>query len=268
MSKPHGLVLALESVTKSFDGFKAINDLNFYLSHGEMRSVIGPNGAGKSTFMDIVTGRTRPDHGTVTFYPDQTTDNLEALRQIDLTTMREYEINKLGIGRKFQTPAVYEKLSIWNNLLISLNRPRGLWSTLTYRVTSEDKDRIEEILKIVSLTTVRNDHAGALSHGKKQWLEIGMLLAQEPKLLLVDEPAAGMSDAETERTAELLLSLKGKHSIVVIEHDMEFIRRLGQKVTVLVQGHVMKEGTIDAVSEDEEVRSVYLGRKREKKIAA
>ncbi len=261
MPNPPGLVLALESVTKSFDGFKAINDLNFYLDHGEMRAVIGPNGAGKSTFMDIVTGRTRPDVGTVTYYPDHA-------REIDLTTMREYEINKLGIGRKFQTPAVYEKLSIWHNLLISLNRPRDLWSTLTYRVTEEDKDRIEEILKTVSLATVRHDQAGALSHGKKQWLEIGMLLAQEPKLLLVDEPAAGMSDAETERTAELLLSLKGKHSIVVIEHDMEFIRRLGQKVTVLVQGHVMKEGTIDEVSEDEEVRSVYLGRKREKKVAA
>ena len=261
MSNPPGLVLALESVTKSFDGFKAINDLTFYLDHGEMRAVIGPNGAGKSTFMDIVTGRTRPDEGTVRYYPDHGVE-------IDLTTMREYEINKLGIGRKFQTPAVYEKLSIWHNLLISLNRPRDLWSTITYRVTDDDKDRIEEILKTVSLSTVRNDMAGALSHGKKQWLEIGMLLAQEPKLLLVDEPAAGMSDAETERTAELLLSLKGKHSIVVIEHDMEFIRRLGQKVTVLVQGHVLKEGSIDAVSEDEEVRSVYLGRKREKKIAA
>lgn len=261
MSNPSGLVLALESVTKSFDGFKAINDLTFYLDHGEMRAVIGPNGAGKSTFMDIVTGRTRPDEGTVRYYPSHGVE-------IDLTTMREYEINKLGIGRKFQTPAVYEKLSIWHNLLISLNRPRDLWSTLTYRITDDDKDRIEEILKTVSLSTVRNDMAGALSHGKKQWLEIGMLLAQEPKLLLVDEPAAGMSDAETERTAELLLSLKGKHSIVVIEHDMEFIRRLGQKVTVLVQGHVLKEGTIDTVSEDEEVRSVYLGRKREKKIAA
>ena len=261
MSNPPGLLLALESVTKSFDGFKAINDLNFYLDHGEMRSVIGPNGAGKSTFMDIVTGRTRPDYGTVKYYPDAATE-------IDLTTMREYEINKLGIGRKFQTPAVYEKISIWNNLLISLNRPRDLWSTLTYKVTKEDIDRIEEILKIVSLGEVRNNQAGALSHGKKQWLEIGMLLAQNPKLLLVDEPAAGMSDAETERTAELLLSLKGKHSIVVIEHDMEFIRRLGQKVTVLVQGHVMKEGSLDVVSEDEEVRSVYLGRKREKKVAA
>ena len=261
MANPPGILLALESVTKSFDGFKAINDLTFYLDHGEMRSVIGPNGAGKSTFMDIVTGRTRPDEGTVKFYPDHDT-------QIDLTALREHEINRLGIGRKFQTPAVYENLTIWNNLLISLNRPRGLWNTLTYRATSEDNDRIEEILKIVSLSEQRNAQAGYLSHGKKQWLEIGMLLAQNPKLLLVDEPAAGMSDAETERTAELLLSLKGKHSIVVIEHDMEFIRRLGQKVTVLVQGHVMKEGMLDVVSEDEEVRSVYLGRKREKKAAA
>jgi urea transport system ATP-binding protein len=261
MANPPGILLALEGVTKSFDGFKAINDLTFYLDHGEMRAVIGPNGAGKSTFMDIVTGRTRPDEGTVKFYPDHDSD-------IDLTSLREHEINRLGIGRKFQTPAVYENLTIWNNLLISLNRPRGLWSTITYRVTSEDRDRIDEILKIVSLGDQRDAQAGYLSHGKKQWLEIGMLLAQNPKLLLVDEPAAGMSDAETERTAELLLSLKGKHSIVVIEHDMEFIRRLGQKVTVLVQGHVLKEGSLDAVSEDEEVRSVYLGRKREKKIAA
>ncbi len=248
-------------MSKSFDGFKAINDLTFYLDHGEMRAVIGPNGAGKSTFMDIVTGRTRPDAGTVMFYPDH--DSM-----IDLTSLREHEINRLGIGRKFQTPAVYENLTVWNNLLISLNRPRGLWNTITYRVTTEDRDRIDEILKVVALDEQRDAKAGFLSHGKKQWLEIGMLLAQNPKLLLVDEPAAGMSDAETERTAELLLSLKGKHSIVVIEHDMEFIRRLGQKVTVLVQGHVMKEGNLDAVSEDEEVRAVYLGRKREKKIAA
>ncbi len=262
MSEPHGILLQLESVTKSFDGFKAINDLTFYLDHGEMRAVIGPNGAGKSTFMDIVTGRTRPDEGTVRFFPSGDTNF------IDLTSLREHEINRLGIGRKFQTPAVYENLTVWNNLLISLNRPRDLWSTITYRVTSEDRDRIDEILKTVALDEQRNTQAGYLSHGKKQWLEIGMLLAQNPKLLLVDEPAAGMSDAETERTAELLLSLKGKHSIVVIEHDMEFIRRLGQKVTVLVQGHVMKEGSLDAVSEDEEVRSVYLGRKREKKVAA
>lgn len=261
MPNPPGILLALESVSKSFDGFKAINDLTFYLDHGEMRAVIGPNGAGKSTFMDIVTGRTRPDAGTVKFYPDHESD-------IDLTSLREHEINRLGIGRKFQTPAVYEDLTIWNNLLISLNRPRDLWSTITYRVTSEDRDRIDDILKTVSLGEQRDTKAGFLSHGKKQWLEIGMLLAQNPKLLLVDEPAAGMSDAETERTAELLLSLKGKHSIVVIEHDMEFIRRLGQKVTVLVQGHVMKEGSLEVVSEDEEVRSVYLGRKREKKIAA
>jgi urea transport system ATP-binding protein len=261
MPNPPGILLALESVSKSFDGFKAINDLTFYLDHGEMRAVIGPNGAGKSTFMDIVTGRTRPDSGTVMFYPDH--DSF-----VDLTALREHEINRLGIGRKFQTPAVYENLTVWNNLLISLNRPRDLWSTITYRVTSEDRDRIDEILKTVSLNEQRETKAGFLSHGKKQWLEIGMLLAQNPKLLLVDEPAAGMSDAETERTAELLLSLKGKHSIVVIEHDMEFIRRLGQTVTVLVQGHVLKEGRLDVVSEDEEVRSVYLGRKREKKVAA
>ena len=261
MSFNAGIILALESVTKSFDGFKAINDLNFYLAHGEMRAVIGPNGAGKSTFMDIVTGRTKPDEGTVKFYPAEH-------REIDLTTLREHEINRLGIGRKFQTPAVYENLTIWNNLLISLDRPRGLWSTITYRVTDEDRNRIDEILQTVALSELRETKAGFLSHGKKQWLEIGMLLAQNPKVLLVDEPAAGMSDAETERTAELLLSLKGKHSIVVIEHDMEFIRRLDQKVTVLVQGHVLKEGSLDDVSEDEEVRAVYLGRKREKKPAA
>jgi urea transport system ATP-binding protein len=261
MSFTSNILLSLESVSKSFDGFKAINDLNFYLAQGEMRAVIGPNGAGKSTFMDIVTGRTKPDTGTVKYYPTETSE-------IDLTTLREHEINRLGIGRKFQTPAVYENLTVWNNLLISLDRPRGLWSTITYRITSDDRERIDEILKTVSLGEQRDTKAGFLSHGKKQWLEIGMLLAQNPKLLLVDEPAAGMSDAETERTAELLLSLKGKHSIVVIEHDMEFIRRLGQKVTVLVQGHVMREGSLEEVSEDEEVRSVYLGRKREKKTAA
>ncbi len=262
MFPAQGILLAIESVTKSFDGFKAINDLNFYLDHGEMRAVIGPNGAGKSTFMDIVTGRTRPDEGTVKYYPNG------GEIPIDLTKLREHEINRLGIGRKFQTPAVYEQLTVWQNLLISLDRPRGIWSTLTYQITTEDRERIEHILETVSLQEQRDAQAGYLSHGKKQWLEIGMLLAQNPKLLLVDEPAAGMSDAETERTAELLLSLKGKHSIVVIEHDMEFIRRLGQKVTVLVQGHVMREGSLEVVSADEEVRSVYLGRKREKKIAA
>src|SRR6266571_4010655 len=234
-----GSMLYLDGVSVSFDGFKALNNLSLTVAPGEMRAIIGPNGAGKTTMMDVVTGKTRPDDGDVFFNGTQ-----------DLTALDETQIAELGIGRKFQKPTVFEMHTVEDNILLALKSDRRSRATLLWRPNNEDDRRIESILQIVRLSPLRERIAGALSHGKKQWLEIGMLLAQEPKLLLVDEPAAGMSDAETERTAELLLSLKGKHSIVVIEHDMEFIRRLGQKVTVLVQGHVLKEGTIDTVSED------------------
>jgi urea transport system ATP-binding protein len=249
--EPKQFVLLLEGVNKSFEGFKAISDLNFYMDEGELRTIIGPNGAGKSTMMDIITGRTRPDTGKVEFGKDT-----------DLTSMNVPEINRLGIGRKFQTPSVYIHHTVFENLLLSLKGPRGVFFSLFSRTTSEERDRIEAVLKIIGLTAKVEDLAGSLSHGQKQWLEIGMLLAQDPKLLLVDEPAAGMSDEETHKTGELLLSLEGKHSIIVIEHDMTFVRQIARKVTVLHQGHVLCEGTVDDVQNDERVKEVYLGRKK------
>jgi urea transport system ATP-binding protein len=244
-------ILTLEGVNKSFEGFKAITDLNFYMDVGELRVIIGPNGAGKSTMMDIITGRTRPDTGKV-----------EYMKDTDLTKLNEYQINRLGIGRKFQTPSVYIDHTVYENIWLSLEGSRSVWSTLFARTTSDQQDRIVEVLKTIGLEERAQWKAGALSHGQKQWLEIGMLLAQNPKLLLVDEPAAGMTDEETHRTGELLMSLAGKHSVVVIEHDMTFVRQIARKVTVLHQGTVLCEGTVDEVQNDERVIEVYLGRKK------
>ncbi len=246
-------LLAAEGLTRSFDGFKAINDLNFYLDEGELRTVIGPNGAGKTTFLDLITGRTRPDVGTLLWDDGKH----------DLLKLNEYEIYRLGIGRKFQTPTVYNDHTVTENLVLSLAGSRGIWHSLFGKITPQQKDRIAEILGIVKLTDHAHRKAGILAHGQKQWLEIGMLLAQEARLLLVDEPAAGMTDEETYRTGELLLSLAGKHTIVVIEHDMTFVRQIsqGRKVTVLHQGHVLCEGPVDKVQSDERVIEVYLGRK-------
>ncbi len=251
---PKQFVLLLEGVNKNFDGFKAISDLNFYMDEGELRTIIGPNGAGKSTMMDIITGRTKPDTGKVEFGFNT-----------DLTTMNVPEINRLGIGRKFQTPSVYIHHTVFENLLLSLKGPRGVFTALFSRTTAEQRDRIEAVLKTIGLSDKAETLAGSLSHGQKQWLEIGMLLAQDPKLLLVDEPAAGMTDEETHKTGELLLSLEGKHSIIVIEHDMAFVRQIARKVTVLHQGHVLCEGTVDDVQNDERVKEVYLGRKKKEK---
>jgi urea transport system ATP-binding protein len=248
---PKQFVLLLEGVNKTFDGFKAISDLNFYMDEGELRTIIGPNGAGKSTMMDIITGRTKPDTGKVEFGKDT-----------DLTTMNVPEINRLGIGRKFQTPSVYIHHTVFENLLLSLKGPRGVFTALFSRTTSEQRGRIETVLKTIGLAEKAEVFAGSLSHGQKQWLEIGMLLAQDPKLLLVDEPAAGMTDEETHKTGELLLSLEGKHSIIVIEHDMTFVRQIARKVTVLHQGSVLCEGSVDDVQNDERVKEVYLGRKK------
>ena len=247
-------ILSLEGVSKSFDGFKAINDLNFYMDEGELRVIIGPNGAGKSTMLDIITGRTRPDKGKVEFGKDT-----------DLTKLNEYQINRLGIGRKFQTPSVYIDHTVFENILLSLQGSRSVFSTIFSRITPSQRDRIQEVLKTIGLTDRATWKAGALSHGQKQWLEIGMLLAQNPKLLLVDEPAAGMTDEETAKTGELLIRLAGKHSIVVIEHDMVFVRQIARKVTVLHQGHVLCEGSVDEVQNDERVIEVYLGRKKKEK---
>ncbi len=244
-------ILAAEGVNKSFDGFKAINELNFYMDEGELRTVIGPNGAGKSTFMDLITGRTKPDTGTITFMGAQ-----------ELTGMSEYQIYRLGIGRKFQTPTVFLDHTVFENILLNLEGKRGVWNAIFQSTTQEQRDRIFEVLKIINLTQKAEAKAGSLAHGQKQWLEIGMLLAQNAKLLLVDEPAAGMTDEETHKTGELLLSLAGKHSIIVIEHDMVFVRQIAKKVTVLHQGSILCEGTVDAVQNNEKVIEVYLGRKK------
>jgi urea transport system ATP-binding protein len=235
-------VLLLEDVNKTFDGFKAITNLNFYMDEGELRVIIGPNGAGKSTMMDLITGRTQPDSGKIEYGADT-----------DLTKLNEYQINRLGIGRKFQTPSV------------SLKGPRSVFSSLFHRTTSAQRERINEVLNTVGLTERADWKAGSLSHGQKQWLEIGMLIAQDPKLLLVDEPAAGMSDEETRKTGELLMSLAGRHSVIVIEHDMTFVRQIARKVTVLHQGTVLCEGTVDQVQNNERVIEVYLGRKKKEK---
>lgn len=250
MSKKQ-FILTLEGVNKTFDGFKAINDLNFYMDEGELRVIIGPNGAGKSTMMDLITGRTQPDTGKVEFG-----------RDTDLTALNEYQINRLGIGRKFQTPSVYVAHTVFENLWLSLEGTRSVWSTLLSRINPAQRERIQEVLTIIGLADKGSWLAGNLSHGQKQWLEIGMLLAQNPKLLLVDEPAAGMTDEETAKTGELLVGLAGKHSVIVIEHDMAFVRQIARKVTVLHQGHVLCEGSVDEVQNNERVIEVYLGRKK------
>lgn len=244
-------ILMLEGVNKTFDGFKAIADLTFYMDVGELRVIIGPNGAGKSTMLDLITGRTRPDSGKI-----------EYERDTDLTRLNEYQINRLGIGRKFQTPSVYVEHTVFENILLSLPGTRSVWEALFSRVTPRHRQRIVEVLETVGLAQKAQARAGTLAHGQKQWLEIGMLLAQDPKLLLVDEPAAGMTDEETVKTGELLLSLAGKHSIIVIEHDMTFVRQIARKVTVLHQGSVLFEGTVDEVQNNEKVIEVYLGRKK------
>jgi urea transport system ATP-binding protein len=244
-------MLTVEDVSKTYDGFKAITDLNFYLFEGELRTVIGPNGAGKSTFFDLITGRAKPDTGKIEFGMNT-----------DLTTMNEYEINRLGIGRKFQTPSVFTEHTVYNNIVLSLVGSRGVFASIFKRLSSTERDRIDELLKLVRLDGKRDWKAGMLAHGEKQWLEIGMLLAQDPKVLLVDEPAAGMTDEETHRTGELLISLAGKHSIIVIEHDMTFVKQIARDgmVTVLHQGSVLCEGKFDAVQSNPKVREVYLGR--------
>ncbi|MFT5190916.1 MAG: urea transport system ATP-binding protein [Verrucomicrobiales bacterium] len=249
------LALSVEGATKAFDGFKAINDLTFYLTDGELRTVIGPNGAGKSTFMDLITGRTRPDEGKLIYHREDG-------RDFDLTKLKEFQINRLGIARKFQTPSIYSKHTVYENMTLSLNRDRSVRKALFYKESCEDSEEIESVLELIRLQDRRGELAGSLSHGQKQWLEIGMLLAQKPRVLLVDEPAAGMSDEETERTGELLISLEGKHSVIVVEHDMVFVRQIARKVTVLHQGSVLKEGTFSEVASDSTVKEVYLGRSK------
>ena len=244
----HGSILYIEGLNVSFDGFKAINDLNFYVDAGELRCVIGPNGAGKTTMMDIITGKTRPDSGTAFFG-----------QKIDLLTLSESEIAEVGIGRKFQKPTVFEHHQVFENLELAMAGDKRVLPTLFARLSGEQRDQIDEVLGVIGLREHAYRDAGALSHGQKQWLEIGMLLMQDPHLLLVDEPVAGMTHQEMDRTAELLLSLEGKHSVVVVEHDMDFVRSIANRVTVLHQGSVLAEGSMEEVQNDPRVVEVYLG---------
>ena len=245
----HNVILYLDDITVSFDGFKALNRLNLAIDAGELRCIIGPNGAGKTTMMDVITGKTRPDSGSAFF--GQT---------IDLTRLAEPEIAHAGIGRKFQKPTIFERHSAFENLELAMTADKRPLATLTAALRDEERDRIADVLRLIRLGGEADRPAGLLSHGQKQWLEIGMLLMQEPSLLLLDEPVAGMTDDETMRTAELFVSLAGKHSLVVVELDMAFVKALGGKVTVLHEGSVLAEGTLDAVQNDQRVIEVYLGR--------
>ncbi len=248
----HGSIIYLEGVTVDYDGFKALNNLNFIVNHRELRVVIGPNGAGKTTLLDVISGKTKPAAGRVIFGKDR-----------DLMGMREYEITQLGIGRKFQAPSIYGNLSVWENLDLSLSRPsKGVLATLRGTSTAAEREEIDRTLETIGLTEQVHKRAGSLSHGQKQWLEIGMVILQDPELLLVDEPVAGMTDEETEQTGRLLQSLAEKHAIIVIEHDMEFVRQIARIVTVLHEGTVICEGTVEKVQADDRVREIYLGRQK------
>jgi urea transport system ATP-binding protein len=244
--------LCVDKVTVSFDGFKALNELTLVLDEGELRCLIGPNGAGKTTLMDVITGKTKPDEGSVFMVGNPR----------DLTELSEYEIVRLGIGRKFQRPTVFLGHTVFENMELSLAGDRGVWRAIFGGLRAEERDRIQEVLTTIGLSDAIGRRAGELSHGQKQWLEIGMLLVQNPRVLLVDEPVAGMTHKETERTAELLSSLAGAHTVVVVEHDMDFVRSLAKKVTVLHEGSVLAEGSLDDVKNDPKVVEVYLGEPR------
>jgi urea transport system ATP-binding protein len=247
----HGTILYLDDITVSFDGFRALNELTLNIAVGELRCIIGPNGAGKTTMMDVITGKTRPDSGTAFF--GQT---------FDLTRMSEHAIARAGIGRKFQRPTVFENHTVLENLELAMKTDKRVWATLHAHLTGAQRDAIDATLRLIRLESEVMRLAGLLSHGQKQWLEIGMLLMQEPQLLLLDEPVAGMTDAETERTAELLGELRGRHSLVVVEHDMDFVSNIAvdSLVTVLHEGSVLAEGRMDQVQADDRVIEVYLGR--------
>ncbi len=249
LDTPHGPVLYLDGVTVSFDGFKALDNLCLIVEPGELRCIIGPNGAGKTTMMDVITGKTRPDSGEAHF------GNAN-----DLTRLSEQQIARAGIGRKFQKPTIFRNHTVFENLEVALKTDKGVAPTLRARRTAQQQARIDEVLELIGLCCKADHKADLLSHGEKQWLEIGMLLVQDPLLLLLDEPVAGMSDEETARTGQLVRSLAGRHSVVVVEHDMHFVESIARKVTVLHEGSVLAEGTLDAVRADPRVTDVYLGR--------
>lgn len=244
----HGIILYLEDISVSFDGFKAIDNLNLYIGDGELRCIIGPNGAGKTTMMDIITGKTKPDCGKAWFG-----------QSINLLKLSEPEIAQTGIGRKFQKPTVFENHTVYENLELAMSCNKDVFPTLFAKLSGEQRDYIAEVLELIGLTEITYYRAGSLSHGQKQWLEIGMLLMQKPRLLLVDEPVAGMTHQEMDRTAELLTSLAGDRSVVVVEHDMDFVRSIAQTVTVLHQGSILAEGSMDEIQNDQRVIQVYLG---------
>ncbi len=243
-----GHILDINELTVSFDGFKALNGLTLYIEPGELRCIIGPNGAGKTTMMDVITGKTRPESGMVTF-----------ASKVNLLELSEPEIAQAGIGRKFQKPTVFERLTVRENLELALAGRKSFLATLLARMTMAQEEKLYDVLDTIGLTAQHDDVGGTLAHGQKQWLEIGMLLMQEPKLLLVDEPVAGMTPQESERTEELLQSLAGEHSVVVVEHDMDFIRSIAKRVTVLHEGRVLAEGEMNQVQNDPRVIEVYLG---------
>jgi urea transport system ATP-binding protein len=246
-------LLTVRDVTKTYDGFTAISDLNFTLAEGELRMLVGPKGAGKSTFFDLLTGRSRPDRGRIEFGPGT-----------DLTKLKEYQITHLGISRKFQKPSLFPDFTVWDNLVLSLKGSRSVFATLMYRLSSADRDLLVELLKLTGLLPKQDWTVDQLTHGEKQWLEIGMLLATKPKLLLLDSPAAGMNEEEMQRTGELLLSLAGRHSLIVADYDLTFIRRIsaGGRVTFLHHGSVLAEGSLEEIQADPKVREVSLGRGR------
>ncbi len=249
LTKGRKALLCVDNVSVAFDGFKAITDLTLVLDEGELRCIIGPNGAGKTTLQDIITGKTKPDSGSVFLVGDDT----------DLTQLSEYEIAERGVCRKFQRPTVFQGHTVFENLELALPGKKGVFASLFARLDKQQRERIDEVLETIGLTEQAKSPAGLLSHGQKQWLEIGMLLAQEPRVLLVDEPVAGMTHQETEKTAELLSSLAGKRTVVVVEHDMEFVRSIARTVTVLHEGRILAEGSMDSVQSDPKVIEVYLG---------
>lgn len=247
MSVDNGIVLAIEDLTVSFDGFKAVDGLNLYVEKNELRVIIGPNGAGKTTVLDLICGKTRATTGSIKF------------KDKELTKLPEYKIVQAGVGRKFQTPSIYENLSVFENFELSFPRGRNVWGSLFFKRTQDVTDRILDVAQAVFLDEQLDDQAGLLSHGQKQWLEIGMLLIQDPELLMLDEPVAGMSVSEREKTADLLKRIASGRSVIVIEHDMEFVKQIAHKVTVLHQGKVLAEGNMDSVQHNPKVIEVYLG---------
>ncbi|XEC94980.1 urea ABC transporter ATP-binding protein UrtD [Paenibacillus tarimensis] len=246
------VILQCEAVTVEFDGFKAVQGMNLELEKGELRFLIGPNGAGKTTILDVICGKVKPSAGKVIFQG-----------AVDITRRKEHQIAELGIGRKFQAPSIFPTLTVFENLEIAMRQNRGVFATLRAKLTSEEKDRVGAQLAMIGLETKSDWRAGGLSHGEKQWLEIGMMLMQEPEVLLLDEPVAGMTDKETDKTGELLNDIARSRSIVVVEHDMEFVRNFASKVTVMHEGKLLKEGTMDEVQSDDRVAEVYLGKRRD-----